>query len=95
MICTALIEGVIWSVLWIIYALLRESLRVLKKGGVFALQDDMKPGMYGDMDVFVKELKNAGYEEVRLIDTTEEIFGSKSRAKMLALGASAALVGRE
>lgn len=30
------------------HALLRESLRVLKKGGVFALQDDMKPGMYGD-----------------------------------------------
>lgn len=77
------------------HALLRESLRVLKKGGVFALQDDMKPSMYGDMDAFVKELKDAGYEEVRLVDTTEEIFGSKSRAKMLALGASAALVGRK
>ena len=38
---------------------------------------------------------HAGYEEVRLVDTTEEIFGSKSRAKMLALGASAALVGRK
>ena len=40
-------------------------------------------------------IKDAGYEEVRLVDTTEEIFGSKSRAKMLALGASTALVGRK
>ncbi len=77
------------------HSLLRESLRVLKKGGVFALQDDMKPGMYGDMTAFVKELKDAGYQEVRLIDTTEEIFGSKSKAKMLGLGNSAALVGRK
>jgi hypothetical protein len=77
------------------HALLLESLLVLKKGGVFALQDDMKPGMYGDMDAFVKELKDAGYREVRLIDTSEEIFGSKSKAKMLGLGSSAALVGRK
>lgn len=76
-------------------ALLKESLRVLKKGGVFALQDDMKPGMYGDMGTLIKELKDEGYQDVRLIDTTEEIFGSKSRAKMLVLGNSAALVGRK
>ena len=67
----------------------------MKKGGVFALQDDMKPGMYGDMGALIKELKDEGYQDVRLIDTTEEIFGSKSRAKMLALGNSAALVGRK
>ena len=30
-------------------ALLLETLRVLKKGGVFALNDEMKPRMYGDM----------------------------------------------
>lgn len=76
-------------------ALLKESLRVLKKGGVFALQDDMKPGMYGDMEALIKELKDESYQDVRLIDTTEEIFGSKSRAKLLALGNSAALVGRK
>ena len=76
-------------------ALLKESLRVLKKGGVFALQDDMKPGMFGDMEALIKELKDEGYQDVCLIDTTEEIFGNKSRAKMLALGNSAALVGRK
>ncbi len=32
--------------------LLLETLRVLKKGGVFALNDDMEPPMYGDMDEF-------------------------------------------
>ena len=36
------------------HKLLLESLRVLKKGGVFALNDDMKPKLYGDMDVFAQ-----------------------------------------
>ena len=52
-------------------------------------------GKWGNGEERVERLKAAGYEEVRLVDTTEEIFGSKSRAKMLALGASAALVGRK
>ena len=38
------------------YALLLESLRVLKKGGVFVLHDSMKPQMYGDMIAFVEKL---------------------------------------
>ena len=42
-------------------ALLLETLRVLKKGGVFALNDDMKPKMYGDMDAFVQKLRDMGY----------------------------------
>ena len=33
-------------------ALLRESLRVLKRGGVFAIHDLMEPSRYGDMDEF-------------------------------------------
>ena len=77
------------------HALLRESLRVLKKGGVFALQDDMKPGMYGDMNAFARELKAEGFQDVRIIETAEEIFGSKSKAKMVALGNSAVLAGRK
>ena len=77
------------------HALLKESLRVLKKGGVFALQDDMKPRMYGDMKAFIKELKDAGFRDVRLVDTAEEIFGSKAKAKMVVLGNSKALVGRK
>ena len=57
--------------------LLLESLRVLKKGGVFALNDDMKPKMYGDMEGFAQKLRDMGYEEVRLVDIAQEAFGSR------------------
>ena len=60
-------------------ALLLETLRVLKKGGVFALNDDMKPKMYGDMDAFVQKLRDMGYEDVRLIDTATEAFAQELR----------------
>ena len=76
-------------------ALLLETLRVLKKGGVFALNDDMKPKMYGDMDAFVQKLRDMGYEDVRLIDTATEVFGSRRRAGMMMLGDSRMLVGRK
>ncbi len=66
--------------------LLLESLRVLKKGGVFALNDDMKPKMYGDMEGFAQKLRDMGYEEVRLVDTAQEAFGSHRRAAMMMLG---------
>ena len=75
-------------------ALLLETLRVLKKGGVFALNDEMKPRMYGDMEAFAQELRAMGYEEVRLVDTAREIFGHR-RAARLMLGASRLLVGRK
>ena len=76
-------------------ALLLETLRVLKKGGVFALNDDMKPRMYGDMEEFARELRDMGYEDVRLIDTAAEAFGSRRRAGMMMLGDSRMLVGRK
>ena len=76
-------------------ALLRETLRVLKPGGVFALNDDMKPRMYGDMEEFARELRAAGFREVRLVDTATEIFGSHRRAAMMMLGGSQMLVGRK
>ena len=74
---------------------LLESLRVLKKGGVFALNDDMKPKLYGDMDAFAQKLREMGYQDVRLIDTAEEAFGSHRRAAMMMLGSSRLLVGRK
>ena len=69
--------------------------RVLKKGGVFALNDDMKPKLYGDMDAFAQKLREMGYQDVRLIDTAEEAFGSRRRAAMMMLGSSRLLVGRK
>ena len=75
--------------------LLLESLRVLKKGGVFALHDDMKPKMYGDMEAFAQKLRDAGYEKVELVDTRETIFGSEARAKAVMLGSSRLLKGKK
>ena len=75
--------------------LLLETLRVLKKGGVFALNDEMKPRMYGDMETFAQELRDMGYEDVHIIDTAQEAFGSRWRAAMMMLGDSRMLVGRK
>lgn len=75
--------------------LLMETLRVLKKGGVFALNDEMKPRLYGDIEAFAEKLRNMGYEDIRIIDTAEEVFGSHRRAALLMLGYSRMLVGRK
>ena len=75
--------------------LLLESLRVLKKGGVFVLHDNMKPSLYGDMHAFAKKLRDMGYSEVRLVDTTTSIFGSKRRAGAMMLGDSAMIAGKK
>lgn len=76
-------------------ALLLESLRVLKKGGVFALNDNMKPHMYGNMEAFAENLRKMGYQEVRIIDTAQEAFGSHRRAALMMLGDSRMLAGRK
>lgn len=76
-------------------ALLLESLRVLKKGGVFVLHDNMKPRMYGDMQAFVRKLKEMSFAEARYVETAADIFGSKRRAAMMMLGDSAMIVGRK
>lgn len=76
-------------------ALLLESLRVLKKGGVFVLHDNMKPQMYGDMNAFAKKLRDMGFEKAEYVETAAAIFGSKSRAALMMLGDSAMIVGRK
>ena len=75
--------------------LLLETLRVLKKGGTFAVHDLMSKAKYGDMDEFVRRLKNEGYESVRLIDTTDGSFMERKEARWLGLGGSTLLVGRK
>lgn len=76
-------------------ALLRETLRVLKKGGTFAIHDLMEPVRYGDMEKFVQELKALGYEDVQLIKTTNGKFMSPSEAKLMMLGGSTLLIGKK
>ena len=75
--------------------LLLETLRVLKKGGTFAIHDLMSPVRYGDMNAFVKKLKDSGYEDVRLIDTADGMFMRRKEAVLLGLAGSKLLTGRK
>ena len=75
--------------------LLLETLRVLKKGGIFAIHDLMSKARYGDMDAFILRLKKEGFEDVRLIDTTDGTFMENREAKWLGLGGSTLLVGKK
>ena len=73
--------------------LLLETLRVLKKGGAFAIHDIMSRQRYGDMNEFMKELRLMGYEKVKLIDTTDGKFMSRAEAATMLLTGSAILCG--
>ena len=75
--------------------LLLETLRVLKKGGTFAIHDLMEPARYGDMDAFVRKLREQGCEDVRLIRTTDGSFMGRLEGALLGLGGSTLLVGRK
>ncbi len=74
---------------------LLETLRVLKKGGTFALHDIFSKQKYGDMNKFLKKLNDAGYEKVDLIDTTNGKFMTKKEAGWMMLSGSALLVGKK
>ena len=76
-------------------ALLLETLRVLKKGGTFAIHDLMSPRRYGDMQAFVQKLRDMGYERVELMDTTDGSFMTPKEARRLMLRGSTLLVGRK
>ncbi len=76
-------------------AILLETLRTLKKGGIFAIHDIMSKSNYGDIRAFSEKLKKMGYEDVQLIDTTNGMFMSKWESKWMALAGSMILLGRK
>ncbi len=76
-------------------AILLENLRVLKKGGTFAFHDIFTPSRYGDMDAFIQQLKDMGYEKAELYDTTDGLFMSPKEAKLLCLAGSKLLIGKK
>ena len=76
-------------------AYLLETLRVLKKGGMFAIHDIFSKSRYGDMQAFVKKLKDMGYEDVRLIDTTDGTWITKWESVWMELAGSALLIGKK
>ena len=76
-------------------AILLETLRTLKKGGTFAIHDIMSKSKYGDIQSFAKKLKDMGYEDVRLVDTTSGMFMNKFEATWMGLSGSTILMGRK
>ncbi len=74
---------------------LLETLRTLKKGGTFALHDIFSKAKYGDMQAFVRKLRDMGYQQVELIDTADGRFMKKSEAAWMGLSGSAMLTGRK
>ncbi len=74
---------------------LLETLRTLKKGGTFTLHDIFSRSKYGDMQAFVQKLRDMGYENVELIDTTNGRFITKFESVWMALSGSALLIGRK
>ena len=76
-------------------AILMESLRVLKKGGTFAIHDIFSKGKYGDIQAFVKKLKELGYERAELVSTDNGRFMSPWEARWMGLSGSALLVGKK
>ena len=76
-------------------AILMETLRVLKKGGTFAIHDIFSRQKYGDMQMFVQRLRNMGYADVQLIPTDNGLFMTRREATWLALKGSAILVGKK
>ncbi|MBQ5312275.1 MAG: methyltransferase domain-containing protein [Oscillospiraceae bacterium] len=73
--------------------LVRETLRVLKKGGTFVIHDIMSPRRYGNIQQLVTELKDEGFEQVELRRTDMGMFMSRAEAKVLFLEGSALLYG--
>jgi ubiquinone/menaquinone biosynthesis C-methylase UbiE len=55
-------------------SLIKEALRVLKDGGIFAFQDLFNKQFYGDMDLFSDDLKTWGLKAVKLVDTSDFIY---------------------
>lgn len=76
-------------------ALLLETLRVLKKGGLFVLHDIMPRSKYGDMEAFAAQLRALGYEEVQLIETTNGLFTSRGKAALMRMDGAKLLIGRK
>ena len=75
--------------------LLLETLRILKKGGVFVIHDLMNKSRYGDMNKFIEKLEKDGYEDVQFIDTTKGLFMGHKEAMLLGLSGSTLLIGRK
>jgi len=75
---------------------IREALRVLKKGGAFAFQDlFLWRSLYGDPQALVASVRNWGIDEVHLIDTNRELLVPRAMRLPFMLGNIGLLYGRK
>ncbi len=65
------------------------------KGGTFALHDIFSKARYGDMQAFVRDFRDMGYQLAEQIDTADGRFMKKSEAAWMELSVSALLTGRK
>lgn len=75
--------------------ILLESFRVLKKGGFFVIHDLFTGQKYGDMEAFLRNLREMGFEKAELLDTTDGLFMTRKEARLLFLSGSKLLVGKK
>jgi len=75
---------------------IQEALRVLKKGGVFALQDVfLRKSLYGDPQALVATVRGWGISEARLIDTNQELLMPRAMRLPFMVGSTGLLYGRK
>lgn len=76
--------------------LIREALRVVKKGGKFALQDEfLVRKIYGNPDDLIAAIKSWGISKVEFIRTCDEEFVPRALKLPLFLGTTAIIAGEK
>ena len=76
--------------------LIREALRVVKKGGSFSFQDEfLVRASFGDPEDLVETVKSWGMDEVKFVRTRDAEFIPRSLKLPMILGAIAILAGRK
>ncbi len=75
--------------------ILKESFRLLKKGGTFAIHDLFTKMKYPKLEELMDELKAEGYEKVELIDTADGTVISPEEARKTMLKGSKLLYGKK
>lgn len=74
----------------------REALRVVKKGGAFAFHDFFfERSLYGDIKKFIEDLKNGGVSEIHLLRSSSEKFIPGILKARPMLGAIGLLYGKK
>jgi len=77
-------------------AVVREALRVVKKGGVFAFQDlFLWRSLYGEPGALAASVRSWGIDEVSLIDTNQELLVPRALRLPFMLGNTELLFGRK